>query len=64
MFDVRVPLGAMFAIFGGLLVISGLAPPPQAARATISPELGLWWGGVLLTFGVALLALVRWGRRP
>ncbi len=55
--DVRWPLGLLFAMIGALLLGHGLTAGEQAAHINV------WWGGVLLIFGVVVLWLARRGSR-
>lgn len=59
--DVRVPIGAMFTIVGTLLVAYGAVTRGDATvyARSLSIDVNLWWGGALLAFGLALLALAR-----
>jgi hypothetical protein len=61
MLDVRWPIGTLFATLGLLLTGYGLATAAdteQYARS-LSVNVNLWWGLVMLVFGVALL-LAAW----
>jgi hypothetical protein len=60
--DVRWPLGLLFALLGVLLLGYGLtqdggAAPDQAGHINV------WWGGVLVVFGLVVLWLARRGQR-
>jgi hypothetical protein len=64
--DIRLPIGGMFAAVGLLLVIYGLATGGNEmmyARA-LGFNINLWWGLVMLAFGLVMLALGRRGARP
>lgn len=63
--DVRLPIGGLFTALGLLLSGYGLATagdPSHYARS-LSVNINLWWGLVMLVFGLALLAGVRFSRR-
>lgn len=63
--DVRVPIGGLFTALGLLLGGYGLATagdPSHYARS-MSVNINLWWGLVMLVFGVTLLAAVSLSRR-
>jgi hypothetical protein len=65
MLDVRWPIGALFAALGLLLAGYGLATAgntEQYARS-LGVNVNLWWGVVLLAFGLALLLAAWAGRR-
>jgi protein-S-isoprenylcysteine O-methyltransferase Ste14 len=51
--DIRWPIGLMFSLIGVLLVITGLVNGPEARSLGIN--INLWWGVVLLVFGVLML---------
>lgn len=51
--DIRWPIGLMFTLIGVLLVITGAATGADARSLNIN--INLWWGVVLLVFGVLML---------
>lgn len=55
--DIRVPLGAMFTIFGLLLTGFGLFGAKQIYAQTLGINVNLDWGLVLLAFGLLMLFL-------
>jgi hypothetical protein len=59
--DIRVPIGALFAVLGVILVAYGVATNGDAAQYARSGgfNINLWWGAVMLVFGVALLVASR-----
>jgi hypothetical protein len=59
--DLRLPIGLMFSIIGALLVIFGLASDPAIYQRSLGINVNLWWGLVLLVFGLVMLWLVRRG---
>ncbi len=58
--DLRFPLGLMFLIFGAILTALGVIRPVDS----IGINVNLWWGLVLLGFGVLMLLLSIFGKRP
>jgi hypothetical protein len=63
--DVRLPIGGLFTALGLLLSGYGLATagdPSHYARS-LSVNINLWWGLVMLAFGLALLAAAWLSRR-
>jgi putative Mn2+ efflux pump MntP len=52
--DIRLPIGLMFAVLGLLLMIVGLFVDTSAAQVM---NVNLWWGGVMLVFGVVMFIL-------
>jgi hypothetical protein len=63
--DVRLPIGGLFTVLGLLLAGYGLATAGDAARYTpsMSVNLNLWWGLVMLGFGALLLWAATHARR-
>ena len=58
-FDLRIPLGLLFVVLGILLVIAGLLVPPGAEPQSLGINISLFWGGVMVAFGVLCLWLAR-----
>lgn len=61
--DLRLPLGLMFTVFGALLVVYGLVGDQAIYARSLGINVNLWWGLVLLAFGLLMLALAAGGRR-
>jgi len=59
--DIRLPIGIMFVIVGALLVVFGLisSGDTELYRRSLGININLWWGFLLLAFGVLMLALAR-----
>lgn len=55
--DIRAPIGGLFAVLGLMLAGYGLAAPASSTKVDINID--LWWGLVMLIFGVALLLFAR-----
>ncbi len=55
--DIRLPIGLMFSLIGLLLVGFGAATNSDAAlyARSLNVNVNLWWGIVLLVFGVLML---------
>lgn len=62
-FDIRLPIGFMFALFGALLAVFGAITGGSTAAGSRGLAVNVWWGVVMLVFGLALLYLAR-RRRP
>jgi len=63
--DIRVPIGGLFTVLGLLLAGYGLATagdPTHYARS-LSVNINLWWGLIMLAFGLLLLLAASLGRR-
>jgi hypothetical protein len=64
--DLRYPIGGLFVVLGVLLTGHGVLTRDDAAMYARSTGLNinLWWGAVMLGFGLLFLALAaRAGRR-
>jgi hypothetical protein len=60
MLDIRIPMGVMFTILGAILSGYGLVPNTDLyARHSLGINVNLWWGLVLLAFGLGMLYLAR-----
>lgn len=55
--DIRIPIGSLFTVLGALLGGYGLLSNPAIYRRSLGIDINLWWGVVLLVFGLAMLAL-------
>lgn len=59
--DVRLPIGGLLTVLG--LIISGYglvtAGDQQQYARSLSVDVNLWWGIVMLIVGLALLGLAR-----
>lgn len=59
--DIRLPIGLMFSLLGLLLVGSGLFEDKSIYERSLGLNVNLWWGLVMLVFGVAMFLLGRRG---
>ena len=62
--DLRIPMGLMFTMTGAILTAFGLATRDNAAlyAKSLGIDANLWWGIVLLLFGITMLVLGRRGQ--
>jgi hypothetical protein len=60
--DLRIPMGLMFLIVGGITTVYGLATngDPMYADHSLGININLIWGIVLVLFSLAMLGLA-WG---
>jgi hypothetical protein len=65
MLDIKIPIGLMFSIFGVILLIYGLFTMNDTAlyQKSLSHNVNLWMGGLMLVFGAVMLLLVKKGNR-
>ena len=59
--DIRLPIGLMFTLLGGLLVLFGLIADKSTLQNSLGVNVNLWWGLVMLVFGVVMFLLGRRG---
>ncbi len=57
--DLRWPIGLMFSIIGALLTIMGFinSSNAEAKAPSLGINIDLWWGILLLVFGVVMLLM-------
>jgi hypothetical protein len=63
--DLRIPLGWMFTLAGLILTFFGLKTQDNAALyvRSLGINANLWWGLVLLAFGLTMFLFGRRGRQ-
>ena len=60
--DIRIPLGLMFLVTGGLMALYGLFTRGSAIyEKSLNMNINLIWGGLMLVFGLVMYIM---GRRP
>jgi hypothetical protein len=59
--DIRLPIGLMFSLLGALLVVFGLVADKSVFQRSLGLNVNLWWGLVMLIFGIAMFLLGRGG---
>lgn len=64
-FDIRMPIGMLFTLFGILLIGYGAATNGSAmyAEHSLGVNMNVSWGAALLAFGLVMLALTRMRRK-
>ncbi|MGB6828945.1 MAG: hypothetical protein WBE41_12940 [Terracidiphilus sp.] len=62
--DLRIPMGLMFTMVGAILTAFGLATRDRADlySRSLGIDANLWWGIVLLVFGILMLTMGRRGQ--
>jgi len=63
-YDARISMGMLFTLTGTILTAFGLSTRDNAAvyAKSLGIDVNLWWGLVLLVFGVVVLTLGRRGQ--
>jgi hypothetical protein len=59
--DIRIPMGLMFAIIGGIIAVYGMVDPAHSMSLDIN--INLIWGSVMTLFGILMLALAMWAKK-
>jgi hypothetical protein len=57
--DIRLPIGMLFTILGVLLTAYGVMSDATIYQRSLGYNVNLFWGIVLLAFGIIMLLLVR-----
>lgn len=62
--DLRYPIGLLFTVFGLILTAFGFVSDKAIYQRSLGINVNLYWGLVLLAFGLGMLALaMRAGRK-
>src|SRR5690242_953838 len=63
--DIRWPIGLMFSLIGALLVICGVVTgsDTEMYKRSLGININLYWGLLLLVFGVSMVTLAWRGAR-
>ena len=61
--DIRLPIGLMFVILGALIVIYGFASDPSIYQRSLGVNINVWWGLVMLAFGLIMFVFGRRGSK-
>jgi hypothetical protein len=61
MLDIKIPIGLMFSVFGVIILIYGFMTRNDAElyQKSLSHNVNLWMGGIMLVFGGVMLLLVK-----
>ena len=59
--DIRLPIGLMFTLLGALLTGFGLVADKSVYQRSLGINVNLWWGVVMLVFGIVMALLGRRG---
>ena len=54
-FDLRIPLGLIFSLFGLILIGVGIFSSPEIYQKSLGINVNLWWGAAQLFFGGVML---------
>ena len=55
--DIRLPIGSLFSVLGAILVVFGLVSKQGIYERSLGININLWWGLVMLAFGVAMFVM-------
>ena len=59
--DIRIPIGLLFSTLGIVLVLSGVIFNSTVYQRSLGINVNLWWGLVMLVFGVLMYFFGRRG---
>jgi hypothetical protein len=59
--DIRLPIGLMFSLLGLILSIFGVVGDKDQYQSSLGINVNLWWGLVMLGFGIVMFLLGRRG---
>ncbi|HXD30374.1 MAG TPA: hypothetical protein VN643_04630 [Pyrinomonadaceae bacterium] len=59
--DIRLPIGLMFLLLGLVLAVFGLVGDKSQYKSSLGINVNLWWGLVMLGFGLVMFLLGRRG---
>jgi len=59
--DIRLPIGLMFLLVGLVLTVFGLVGDKSQYKSSLGINVNLWWGLVMLGFGLVMFLLGRRG---
>ena len=63
-FDLRIPVGLMYTVFGLILTAVGLfGGAGMYVTTSLGINMNLWWGLVMLAFGLLMLFLAFRGTK-
>jgi hypothetical protein len=62
-FDLRLPIGILFTIYGILLAVYGLLGNKEQYARSLGINVNLGWGVVMLVFGSIMLLFALRGRK-
>lgn len=57
--DIRLPIGMLFSALGVILTLFGAFGDKARYTQSLGVDVNLWWGIVLLAFGIIMLVLSR-----
>ncbi len=59
-FDIRMPIGHLFTIYGAMLMLFGLfTANADMYQRSLGININLWWGAVLLIFALLMAFAAR-----
>jgi len=61
-FDLRLPLGLMFSLFGAMLTLFGAFGDKSIYQKSLGMNVNLGWGLIMLVFGLVMLIAALRGR--
>lgn len=62
-FDLRIPVGLMFSVFGLILIGVGCFGGADLTAKSLGINMNLWWGTFQLVFGLLMLFFANRARK-
>jgi uncharacterized membrane protein HdeD (DUF308 family) len=62
-FDLRLPIGILFTIYGLLLTVYGLVGNKEQYARSLGININLVWGIVMLVFGLVMFFFAKRGSK-
>lgn len=65
MLDIKIPIGLMFSVFGVILLVYGFFTrnDVELYQKSLSHNVNLWMGALMVVFGGVMLLLVKWKKK-
>jgi uncharacterized membrane protein len=57
--DIRTPIGVMFSLLGAVLAVYGVVGDKAIYAKSLGININLWWGIVMLAFGIIMLVMAK-----
>ena len=63
-FDLRLPVGLMFTVFGIILTVVGIFGGTELSHKSLDINMNLWWGLFQMLFGGVMLFFALRKKKP
>jgi len=64
--DIRIPLGLVFLLIGGIMSVFGIYTHGDTAlyQKSLGMDINLDWGGIMFAFGLIMFLFGKFSKRP